>query len=55
MGSRGWLRRQELAECEDEEELQALVDEYIQNDFEQRIGWALSDGYPTLKKRERDA
>lgn len=29
----------ELEECESEEERQQLIEDYIQNDFEQRITW----------------
>ena len=31
----------ELAECETEEERKELINDYIQNDFEQRISWSI--------------
>lgn len=30
---------EELEECETEEERKELINDYIQNDFEQRISW----------------
>ena len=31
----------ELAECETEEERKELINDYIQNDFDQRISWSI--------------
>ncbi len=31
----------ELEECETEEERQDLINDYIQNDFEQEISWSI--------------
>lgn len=33
----------ELAECETEEERQKLIEEYVQNDFEQLVSWNITD------------
>ena len=30
---------EELAECSDDEERQQLIDEYVQQDFENKISW----------------
>lgn len=32
---------EELAECETEQERQNLIDEYIQEDFEQTVTWSV--------------
>lgn len=32
---------EELAECDIEEEREQLIESYIQEDFEQRISWAI--------------
>ena len=36
---------EELAHCETEDERQALIEEYIQSDFEQRISWCIVGSY----------
>ena len=32
----------ELAKCETEEEREELIEEYIQNDFQESIGWEIT-------------
>ena len=33
------INDEELEDCWDDEERQALIDQYVQEDFEQRISW----------------
>lgn len=38
---------EELEECETEEDRQALIEEYVQDDFDARIGWYIK-GYEEI-------
>ena len=37
------IPREDLDACETEQEREELIDSYVQEDFEQRISWAITD------------
>ncbi len=36
---------EELAECKTEEEKEKLIEDYVQDDFEQNISWYITSSY----------